>query len=66
MSAAASAKSACSVAKDNTDVAAKTVTDDERQLRFQVVQAFINVLLAKSVLATSPKRIWRIFRKRWI
>src|SRR5579863_6910680 len=39
-----------SVAKDNTDVSAKTVTDNERQLRFQVVQAFINVLLAKSVL----------------
>jgi outer membrane protein, heavy metal efflux system len=38
------------VAKDNTDVAAKTVTDNERQLRFQVEQAFINVLLAKSVL----------------
>ncbi len=38
------------VAKDNTDVAAKTVTDNERQLRFQVVQSFINVLLAKSVL----------------
>lgn len=39
-----------SVAKDNTDVTAKTVTDNERQLRFQVVQAFINLLLAKSVL----------------
>jgi len=39
------------VAKDNTDVAAKTVTDNERQLRFQVIQDFINVLLAKSVLA---------------
>jgi outer membrane protein, heavy metal efflux system len=38
------------VAKDFTDLAAKTVTDNERQLRFQVVQAFINVLLAKSVL----------------
>ena len=38
------------MAKDNTDVSAKTVTDNERQLRFQVVQAFINVLLAKSVL----------------
>ena len=38
------------VAKDNTDVAAKTVTDNERQLRFQVVQDFISVLLAKSVL----------------
>ncbi|HEY4363724.1 MAG TPA: TolC family protein [Bryobacteraceae bacterium] len=42
-----------SVAKDNTDVAAKTVNDNERQLRFQVVQAFINVLLAKSVLQLS-------------
>ena len=39
-----------SVAKDNTDVSAKTVTDNERQLRFQVVQAFISLLLAKSVL----------------
>src|SRR5579863_6404279 len=38
------------VAKDNTDVSAKTVGDNERQLRFQVVQAFISVLLAKSVL----------------
>ena len=38
------------VAKDNTDVTAKTVTDNERQLRFQVVQAFVSVLLAKSVL----------------
>ena len=38
------------VAKDSTDVAVKTVADNERMLRFQVVQAFINVLLAKSVL----------------
>jgi cobalt-zinc-cadmium efflux system outer membrane protein len=38
------------VAKDNTDVTSKTVTDNERQLRFQVAQGFINVLLAKSVL----------------
>ena len=38
------------VAKDGTDVAVKTVADNERMLRFQVVQAFINVLLAKSVL----------------
>lgn len=38
------------VAKDNTQVAAQTVTDNERTLKFQVVQAFINVLLAKSVL----------------
>jgi cobalt-zinc-cadmium efflux system outer membrane protein len=41
------------VAKDNTDVAAKTVADNERMLRFQVEQAFINVLLAKSVLQLS-------------
>lgn len=38
------------VAKDNTQVAAQTVTDNERTLKFQVIQAFINVLLAKSVL----------------
>src|ERR1700683_3042368 len=39
------------VAKDNTLVAAQNVTDNERTLKFQVGQAFINVLLAKSVLA---------------
>jgi len=38
------------VAKDNTLAAAQNVTDNERTLKFQVVQAFINVLLAKSVL----------------
>jgi outer membrane protein, heavy metal efflux system len=38
------------VAKDNTQISAQTVTDNERTLKFQVVQAFINVLLAKSVL----------------
>jgi cobalt-zinc-cadmium efflux system outer membrane protein len=38
------------VAKDNTQVAAQTVTDNERTLKFQTAQAFINVLLAKSVL----------------
>jgi cobalt-zinc-cadmium efflux system outer membrane protein len=38
------------VAKDNTQISAQNVTDNERTLRFQVVQAFINVLLAKSVL----------------
>lgn len=37
------------VAKDNTQAAAQNVTDNERTLRFQVVQAFTNVLLAKSV-----------------
>ena len=38
------------VAKDNTVISEQTVADNERQLRFQVEQAFINVLLAKSVL----------------
>lgn len=38
------------VAKDNTEVAVNAVADNERQLKFQVVQAFINLLLAKSVL----------------
>jgi cobalt-zinc-cadmium efflux system outer membrane protein len=38
------------VAKDNTQISAQTVSDNERTLKFQVVQAFINVLLAKSVL----------------
>lgn len=38
------------VAKDNTEAAAQTVTDNERTLRFQVAQAFINLVLAKSVL----------------
>jgi cobalt-zinc-cadmium efflux system outer membrane protein len=38
------------VAQDTTDVTAKTVADSERQLRFQVAQAFFSVLLAKSNL----------------
>lgn len=38
------------VAKDGTEIAAQTVADNERTLRFQVAQAFINVVLAKSVL----------------
>jgi len=37
-------------AKDSTDVTAKSVADAERQLRFQTIQAFINVQLAKSTL----------------
>jgi cobalt-zinc-cadmium efflux system outer membrane protein len=41
------------VARDNTQSAAQTVTDNERTLRFQVVQAFINLLLAKSVVQLS-------------
>ncbi len=43
------------VAHDTTDVTAKGVLDDERQLRFQTEQAFINVLLAKSVLDLSQQ-----------
>jgi cobalt-zinc-cadmium efflux system outer membrane protein len=38
------------VAKDNTESAAQTVADNERTLRFQVGQAYINLVLAKSVL----------------
>jgi cobalt-zinc-cadmium efflux system outer membrane protein len=38
------------VAQDATDLTARTVADAERQLRFQVVQAFISVLLARSNL----------------
>jgi cobalt-zinc-cadmium efflux system outer membrane protein len=38
------------VARDTTDVAAKSAADAERQLSFQTAQAFINVLLAKSTL----------------
>jgi cobalt-zinc-cadmium efflux system outer membrane protein len=37
-------------AKDSTDVTAKSVADAERQLRFQTIQDFINVQLAKSTL----------------
>ncbi len=38
------------VARDTSEVTSRTVDDAERQLRFQVGQAFINVLLAKSNL----------------
>lgn len=38
------------VAQDNTDMTIKTTADSERQLRFQVAQAFINILLARSNL----------------
>lgn len=43
------------VAVDTTDVASKTATDSERQLRFQTEQSFINVLLAKSTLALAQE-----------
>ena len=36
------------VARDTTELTARTTDDAERQLRFQVMQAFIGVLLAKS------------------
>ena len=38
------------VAQDTTDLTSRTVADAERQLRFQVAQAFIGVLLARSNL----------------
>jgi outer membrane protein, heavy metal efflux system len=38
------------VARDTTDVTTKATADVERQVRFQTEQAFIGVLLAKSVL----------------
>lgn len=38
------------VAQDTTEMTAKGVNDAERQLRFQVAQAFIDILLAKSNL----------------
>jgi outer membrane protein, heavy metal efflux system len=43
------------VARDTTDLTVKTIADAERQTRFQVAQAFINVLLAKSNLEFSQK-----------
>jgi cobalt-zinc-cadmium efflux system outer membrane protein len=45
------------VAGDATDVAAKTVLDEERQLRFRTGQAFINVLLAKSLLQLAQDNV---------
>ena len=39
------------VAQDTTEMTARGVDDAERQVRFQVEQAFINVLLAKANLA---------------
>lgn len=41
------------VAQDTTDLVSKGVSDFERQLKFQVAQAFVNVLLAKSNLQFS-------------
>ena len=44
-------------ARDATDVASKTVLDNERQLRFQAEQAFIGVMLAKSVLELANQNL---------
>jgi outer membrane protein, heavy metal efflux system len=38
------------VARDTTEMTARTVDDAERQVRFQVGQAFVGVLLAKATL----------------
>lgn len=38
------------VARDTTELTARTVDDAERQVRFQVGQAFVGVLLAKATL----------------
>ena len=54
------------VAKDNTEAAAQTVTDNERTLRFQVAQAFINVVLAKSVLQFAKEDLANFSTRRWI
>jgi cobalt-zinc-cadmium efflux system outer membrane protein len=45
------------VAQDTTDVTAKGVMDAERQLRFQTEQAFINVLLGKSLLEAAQENL---------
>jgi outer membrane protein, heavy metal efflux system len=45
------------VAQNTTDVTSKTVLEAERQLRFQTVQAFINVLLAKSTLDLAQQNL---------
>ena len=44
-------------AQFTTDVTAKTVTDAERQTRFQTEQAFINVQLAKSSLDLAEQNL---------
>lgn len=43
-------RSRSTVAQDTTDVTTKVTADVERQVRFQTEQAFVGVLLAKSVL----------------
>jgi cobalt-zinc-cadmium efflux system outer membrane protein len=50
-------KQRLAVALDTTDVVGKTVTDAERQLRLSVMQAFIDVLLAKSNLELAQENL---------
>ena len=45
------------VAADTTDVTARTVSDAERQLRLDVMQAFIGVLLARSNLDLAKQNL---------
>ena len=45
------------VAQATTDIAARTAADAERTLRFQTGQAFVNVLLAKSVLDLAQQNL---------
>lgn len=45
------------VAQDTTDVTEKSVRDAERQLKFQVAQTFIGVLLAKSNLDLAQRNL---------
>jgi cobalt-zinc-cadmium efflux system outer membrane protein len=45
------------VAADTTDVTTRNVRDAERQLRFQVSQAFINVLLSKALLDVARQNL---------
>jgi outer membrane protein, heavy metal efflux system len=44
-------------AADATDLAVRTVTDAERQLRLQTAQAFIDVLFAKSTLELAQQNL---------
>ncbi len=45
------------VAEDTTDITRRTVVDQERQLRFQTEQAFVDALLAKSTLDLAQQNL---------
>lgn len=59
------------VARDTTEVVSRSVTDVERQIRYQVAQAFIGVLLAKSNLELAEQdlkdysSVVELNRQRW-